>query len=609
MVHESGTSPHRIELGRTPKRKPPYRGVTVQSVYVPMRDGVNIAVDVIRPKGVADDVRLPTILFIARYWRSFALRGIAPPNRAPFGPRAPLPDFLVANGYAVVLVDTRGSGASGGSTPIPFNPEEVRDYGEVVEWIIRQPWSDGQVGATGISYEGIAAELLAAAHPTATRAVVPQQADIDQYAEFIFPGGILNEASLNLWQQSNSYLDRNQVPSRWGRLARLQLKGVRPVDGDKGGVLLKHSVAEHAANADVFAACKEIAYRDDVFGSSGLTLDDISSIRHKDDIERSGVAEFCWGSWLDGCTADGVIRRFATFSNPQWGVIGAWSHHYLNHGSPYTSPGAKLHPGRNELWQEVLQYFDAFLKGSDGEAYAGRKLLYYTMGEEAWKMTEVWPPDGVHTERWYLAADNALTPDAPIDAVAFDQYTVDFKATTGVTNRWWTQDGVTKVIYGDRSEADRRLLTYTSKILTEDIEITGHPVITLYVASTETDGAFYAYLEDVDEAGRVVYLTEGLLRALHRRVTAESSPTNPFVPHHSFLRSDGLPLVPGEVTEMKFGLLPVSALIRKGHRIRVAIAGNDSDTFTRIPVEGDPVITVHHSATYPSHLELPIMRK
>jgi len=57
------------------------------------------------------------------------------------------------------------------------------------------------------------------------------------------------------------------------------------------------------------------------------------------------------------------------------------------------------------------------------------------------------------------------------------------------------------VVYPDRAEEDRRLLTYTSKPLEEDTEITGHPVVTLYVTSTATDGAFFVYLEDVDEAG------------------------------------------------------------------------------------------------------------
>ncbi len=596
------------QFGKTPNPRPPYKGAKVESVYVSMRDGVRIAIDVVRPGTAPADARFPTILFIARYWRSFALRGLTPPNRAPMGPRAFMPDFLLGNGYAVVLMDIRGSGASSGSTSIPFNPEEIRDYSEVVDWIVAQPWSDGHVGAIGISYEGIAAELLASAHPVATKVVVPQQADIDQYGEFIFPGGVLNEASLRTWQESNSLLDRNRVPGRWGPLARLQLKGVKPVDGDKGGALLKQSVADHEANADVFAACKAITFRDDTFGSSGLTLDDVSLTHYREELEQAGVPMFVWGSWLDGSTADGVINRFVTRRHSMWGVIGAWSHHYLNHGSPYAPPGTKLHPSLKELWQESLEYFDHYLKGGRGEGYGQKKLFYYTMGEEAWKVTEVWPPVGVSAERWYLAADHVLSQDVTVDVRGSDEYRVDFEATTGVTNRWWTQDGVTKVLYRDRAEADRRLLTYTSPVLTKDVEITGHPVITLYVASTESDGAFYAYLEDVGETGRVVYLTEGMLRALHRRESDRPSFGNPFVPYHSYLRKDGMPMVPGEVVEIRFGLLPVSALVRKGHRIRIAIAGHDKDTFARIPYQGDPVITVQRNTTYQSHIELPVVR-
>jgi hypothetical protein len=53
------------------------------------------------------------------------------------------------------------------------------------------------------------------------------------------------------------------------------------------------------------------------------------------------------------------------------------------------------------------------------------------------------------------------------------------------------------------------------------VEITGHPVVTLYVTSTAKDGAFYVYLEDVDENGKVTYVTEGQLRPLHRKVSNE----------------------------------------------------------------------------------------
>jgi uncharacterized protein len=624
MIHDIAIPQREIQFGKAPNHSPPYKGVMTESLYLPMRDGTRIAVDVMRPKGAPADVKLPTILIMARYWRSFALRGFSPPGRAPIGPRHPIPDFLVANGYAVVGVDSRGSGASSGSTPYPFNEQEIQDYGEVVDWIVGQPWSDGNVGATGISYEGIAAELLTVAHPAATRVVVPQQADVDQYAEFLFPGGVPNEWLTTTWQHTNEALDRNRMPAEWSSgqagdrsilhravawLSTFAIKGVRPVDADRDGSLLRQAVAEHARNADVAAYSRAITYRDDPFGPSGITVDDFSNTRYREQIERSGAAIFSWGSWLDGCTADGVIRRFTTYSNPQWGVIGAWSHGYLNHGSPYCPPGGDLRPGLKELWQEALEYFDHYMKDTGSAEHAEKKLIYYTLGEEAWKVTDVWPPAGATTERWYLGAENGLSRESPALETGADTYKVDFEASTGLSNRWRSQDGVAKVIYRDRARADERLLTYTSAPLTQDMEITGHPVVTLYVASTADDGAFYVYLEDVDEDGKVIYVTEGQLRALHRRISDQEPPLKLFVPHHSFLRKDGMPLVPGEVAELRFGLLPTSALVRRGHRLRVAIAGHDKDTFGRIPAEGEPTITVQRNAIYSSRIDLPVIRR
>jgi putative CocE/NonD family hydrolase len=201
-----------------------------------------------------------------------------------------------------------------------------------------------------------------------------------------------------------------------------------------------------------------------------------------------------------------------------------------------------------------------------------------------------------------------LSREAPAHDEGADSYTIDFQATTGLSNRWRTQDGVTRVFYSDRAEADRRLLTYTSAPLAEDVEITGHAVVTLYVVSTATDGAFYVYLEDVNETGRVTYITEGQLRALHRRVTERRPPLTLFAPHHSFLREDGMPLVPGEVAELRFGLLPTSCRVRRGHRLRVAIAGHDKDTFARIPDEGMATIAVQRNSRNASRIDLAIVR-
>lgn len=107
IVARTTAPARRASFGKTPSPAT-HKGVITESRYLLMSDGCRIAADIMRPKSATEDEQLPTVVIIARYWRSFALRGIAPPNRAPIGPRDRLPDFLLARGYAVVVVDSRG---------------------------------------------------------------------------------------------------------------------------------------------------------------------------------------------------------------------------------------------------------------------------------------------------------------------------------------------------------------------------------------------------------------------------------------------------------------------------------------------------------------------
>jgi predicted acyl esterase len=104
-------------------------------------------------------------------------------------------------------------------------------------------------------------------------------------------------------------------------------------------------------------------------------------------------------------------------------------------------------------------------------------------------------------------------------------------------------------------------------------------------------------------------ITEGQLRAVNRKVIAERSPLAGFGPLHSFRRADARPQDPGRVAELRIGLLPTSVVFEKGHRIRLAIAGADKDTFSRIPATGTPTISVHHSSVYLSYIELPLRNR
>jgi putative CocE/NonD family hydrolase len=259
----------------------------------------------------------------------------------------------------------------------------------------------------------------------------------------------------------------------------------------------------------------------------------------------------------------------------------------------------------------MLRFFDAHLKDADNGVADEKVLFYYTMAEERWHRTSSWPPEGVETQRWYLRANQALAREAPGADDPADRFTVDFEATTGASNRWWEMavfDDET-VVYPDRAGTERHALTYISPPMERDVEITGYPVVTLHVSSSHTDGAFYVYLEDVDAGGRVTYVTEGQLRALHRKVASSGSPYQLQVPYHTFRREDAAPLVPGEPAELSFGLHPTSVLIRKGHRIRILIAGHDAGTFMRIPAQGTPTITVGCNRARPSCIDLPMRER
>lgn len=558
--------------------EPQYKDATLESLYVTMRDGVKIAIDVALPKDLPPDAKIPAVMKLTRYHRSEAGEGIDGIEK-----------FFTSYGYAVVSVDARGTGASFGLWPIPWSRDEIADGGEVVAWIVARKWSNGKVGAVGNSYDGTSAQMLAVPNHPAVKAVIPRHYEFDVYTDVAFPGGIFNEWMIKNWNQANHELDLKP--------------GVKPVDADKDKSMLGEALKSHAGNINIYDAAGKLTFRDDTPFNS-FSIDDFSVHSFQKQIEKSGAAINNWGSWLDAGTADAVLRSFMTFKNPQRTMIGAWNHGASQNASPYLNPASQSVRQRFE-W---LRFFDHYLKDVDTKTLPDRTLYYYTMGEEKWKTTKSWPPAGSETLRGYFNADNTLTLAAPTADAGADKYTVDFEATTGMKNRWTTQLGG-PVTYPDRAEEDKRLLTYTSAPLSEDIEITGYPVITLQVASTVSDSAFFIYLEDVDETGKVTYLTEGQLRAIHRKVSKEKPPYWIGVPYHSFKKKDAMPLVVGQVTEIKFGLLPVSVLIKKGHRVRVAIAGHDKSVFARTPATGTPVFTVERNKLHASFIEVPIIKK
>jgi len=559
----------------------------VQSLYLVMSDGVKIAVDAYVPEDYPGGGPLPTVLEMTRYWRSRT-------DEIPYSIRRGL-----QRGFVWVVMDERGTGASFGEWPAPLSDRALQDAREILDWIVDQPWSNGRVGATGVSYPGMAAQQVAAVGHPALRAIVPMSDTYDQFEDLLFPGGVFNEVFLQGWSDIVSAMDRTASLALDGESFRLN-----PVDADPTGELLEQAIAGHTGNLNAFDDIQSITFRDDP-GLSEFTLDEISTHSRSDALNSSGVAVYHWGSWLDGGSADGVIRGFMESRGPRRGAIGSWTHDLSNNS--FTGDGDRFTavPNYPAQWEEALNFFDDLLRKD--KPLQDRILRYYTMGEGLWKATTTWPIPGTVTETLYLGEEGSLDTNPPAAAQGEDSYQVDYEVRSSLEPRW-LGPLFAETWYPDRVDRDRRLLVYQSDPLSADMEVTGYPVIHLNLSSTHSDGAFFVYLEDVGPTGIVTYVTEGILRGIHRKVTEEPSDYVRPIPYHSFLAADAEPMVPGEVFELALGLEPTSFLFREGHRIRIAIAGHDAGSFRRIPSVGTPELRVQRNGTYPSYLELPVIR-
>jgi hypothetical protein len=279
-------------------------------------------------------------------------------------------------------------------------------------------------------------------------------------------------------------------------------------------------------------------------------------------------------------------------------ILGAW-----NHGGSHNCTLTVQSPTQFNHFAEWIRFFDTYVKGIETRLQEEPPIHYYTMVAEKWKSAESWPPPA-QSRTLYFHADNQLTPAAPSESAAADSYQVDYQTGTGNTARWNSLNGAGVVTYADRSAIQPALLTYTSSPLEADTEVTGHPLVWLFFASSTTDAQVYIYLEDVTPDGQVHLITEGQLRASHRKVSA--APYQTPVPYRSFTRVDAQPLIPNQTVELVIDLLPTSYLFQRGHCLRISIAGADKDHF-EIPDIPPPLLTIQRNRQHASAIVLPVI--
>jgi hypothetical protein len=465
---------------------------------------------------------------------------------------------------------------------------------------------NGRVGTFGNSYEGASAELTAAANVQGMKAVATFSSQLD-YGRLVFPGGLYNEAFVQTWTDTVKKLDNTADICATENLSGVRcwwagrmLRGVKRVDEDRDGKQLAAILAQRHNRypAELLSGSE---FRDDRMSAEE------SAFGHRPEIESSQVALQVWCGWQDATACDGALSRYLTFKNPQQLIIGAFSHELTSNTDPLLAADQRSSPDPTIKEQHCMMadFFDRVLRPEVAQPIDSG-IRYYTMGERQWHKTKVWPPAGFENRsRFYLAANHTLGSAPPVATLARDTYSVDFAATTGTDNRWFAEVDH-DIVYPDRSAEDRKLIVYDGAPLATDLEISGSPVVTLEVASTAPDGAFFVYLEDVAPDGRVTFLDDGEMRALDRKLgDPRKLPYASLGPVSSGARGDAQPLVPGKSAELKFTMWPTSVVLRRGHQIRIALAGADA-CFRRYPPIGDVTWTVYRESKLASYVELPM---
>jgi hypothetical protein len=562
--------------------EPVYDGWQRSSVYVTVRDGTKIATDIFRPtqQGKLHSETLPVIWEHRRYQRasqdengrifSQLDRGDHPMRK------------VVLYGYIYAVAAVRGSGASFGTRIDPTPPQESLDAYDLTEWMAAQSWCNGKVGMYGISYSGTAQFMAASAAPPHLKAIFPEMAMFDLY-DFCYPGGIYRHIFVKNWaSQVKGYdLHLTQKPA--------------PVDGAKEAEL-HLALAQHKHNFDV-AKSAQAPYRDSIIPSAGAIFQDHSPSSFIGQVNQSGVAVYQRAGWFDMYPRD-MLLWFNNLKVPKKIVIGPWDH--------YQSGGL-------DRATEIIRWYDYWLKGIDNGIMDEPPILYGVIGlprDKALRWSVQWPPSKSHSVANYLAdgpsGSVGSVNDGRLGTTASnpgtDCYKVDYTTTSGPKTRWTGGPPA----YPDMASNDRKALTYTTSVLTDDIEIDGHPVVHVWIECSTDDVDIFAYLEEVEPNGRSTYITDGCLRASHRLLSV--SPHNRMgLPYHRSFAAD-MELLPDEPCELVFNLYPTANLFEAGHRIRLSITCADYDNNQTPQVNPVPEVTVYRGAERPSRILLPVYK-
>lgn len=519
--------------------------------YIPMADGVKLAYINYRPK---KEGKYPVLLIYNVYWGGG--QDLGGDER----------EYL-RHGYAVLSVSVRGTGCSEGSFTSFFSPPEGKDGAAVVEWAGTREWSTGSVGMYGNSYSGISQIEVAIERPKYLKAIAAGGVTGDSYRDGGYPGGIFNFGFMAQW----TYFTQPNVSYQGVRL--------RESIGDPP---CRTTRASRPAHGISFQEILQNPLKD----SEWWEARNFEKSAHL--IEVPTMIIHGWQDQQVG--AMGPVGLFEKIKAPK--------KMYLSNGGHGAFAIAPMRAER-------IRWFDRWLKGEQNgiDKEPPVTIWFETHTEErrpvpSWTADySAWPPPETKWTPMYLTADGKISAERPGAGAAAGKRSYIYPAGTEivVNNQMFSAPPVP---IGS--------LSYRTAPMTEDTAILGSPVVTLYVSSQQKDTDFMVALHDVYPDGKVMYLQRGFLRASHRALDPKESTAHRPVPLHSRVEE----LEPGKIYELKFSLIPLGHVIRKGHSLEVAILAPPTMPLPNwgfAPVMLPGINTVYHSAEHPSSIELPLI--
>lgn len=564
----------------------PYPGnKTTDNLNATMDDGVDISISVTRPtdaSGAFVSTPLPTIVTFTPYNKNTN-------NAIPLG--GGINTYLVAHGYNHVVVDVRGTGRSGGTWD-PFSARETRDYSQVLDWVVKQDWCNGTLGLWGVSASATPS-LWAGSHP-AVKAMFPIVAHGDIYRDVAFIGG---QAALPFLAAWTSVVEALAI--------------VNPSFYDQPDQYLS-AVAQHLDGVGGF----QIYRITGILAKQPDTVGDNSYWAAKAPLEESqaiAVPTFIVGGLYDifqraePLNYDALKHRANTKL-----LIGPWQHLQAATGEGLPAQGIPVYD------HIALRWFDHYLKNIDNGADKLPNVTQWVWGKERYSTSTDWPHPQAHARRVYLqpgkglddqvppaAAPPTTVVQAPLSAVCSES---TLRIAIGITGYaplpCWYQDNLVNTL-----EA-----SFDSAPLSEDLYINGPLQADLWISTTTQNAGVIVRVSDLQPDGTARALTSGLLTASLRAVDEGRSrylDGQMIQPWHPFTTASIQAVGSGNIVKLPVEIFPTSALIQKGHRLRISVGSTDAPGML-MPLpdllqSAAGILSIYGDADHPSSVVLPVV--